>query len=112
MDLVLTALAFSIVSAMLACFALGWNIYRDVLLKPRLRVRCQIAETIGAVTLHLKFISISAVNHGLGRVICTTIRLRLVSVWRRLRRRVKYAQVLVANTNALSGTLPANTGRG
>jgi hypothetical protein len=37
-------IAVSSVAIVISLFALGWNIYRDIVLKPRFRVRLRIAD--------------------------------------------------------------------
>jgi hypothetical protein len=41
------ALGISFVSLVIASLSLGWNIYRDVVLKPRVRTRFQISKITG-----------------------------------------------------------------
>lgn len=42
------AICISIFSALIAGFALGWNIYRDVIIKPRLKARLQVCDIFSA----------------------------------------------------------------
>jgi hypothetical protein len=67
--------AFAVVSSFLALlvsvFSLGWNVYRDVILKPRLRVRFDASQLVGPDgNVGKPFLSLSIVNLGPGNVIC------------------------------------------
>ena len=62
------AILISVASVFVAALALGWNIYRDVVLKPRVRVRFHIASILGEQGRLGTYLSLSATNHGPGRV--------------------------------------------
>lgn len=65
MDKATLAIIVSAVSACVAFLSLGWNIYRDVILKPRLKVTFEVRQLfIPEVNTLSKFISISAANFG------------------------------------------------
>lgn len=106
MDATLTALTISFISLLLAGLSLGWNVYRDVVLKPRLRVRVQISAIVQPDLPSQTFLSITAVNHGPGRVTCSTIHAKTAPLWRRILRKVKHAAIIGDWTNPLSGKLP------
>ena len=42
------AIVISTISILLAAFALGWNVYRDLLLKSRLRVTFMLVDIVGS----------------------------------------------------------------
>jgi len=87
-------------------FALGWNVYRDVILKPRVKVSVAKATLImphGPNTDHL---TIKAVNHGPGQVRLNTIRFKRLSLFGRLLKRSQYGVIVHDYENPLSGTLP------
>lgn len=65
MDKATLAVIVSSVSAVIAGLSLGWNVYRDVILKPRLKVRFAIRKRFTpGINQMSKFISISATNLG------------------------------------------------
>jgi hypothetical protein len=110
MDANLTAIAISFVSLLFAGLSLGWNIYRDVILKPKMKVRFQISTIVtagGPAIPRPSFLNITAVNHGPGRVTCNMIHVRTAPLWRRLLRKIKHGVIIGDWTNPLSGKLPA-----
>ena len=65
MDKATLAIILSSVSAGIAGLSLGWNIYRDVVLKPRLKVKFAVRKLFTpGINQMSKFISISATNLG------------------------------------------------
>ena len=65
MDKATLALIISSISAVIAGLSLGWNIYRDIVLKPRLKVGFGVRQLFTPGTRHCsKFISLSATNFG------------------------------------------------
>jgi hypothetical protein len=83
----IAAVCISLVSACISLFSLGWNIYRDVILKPRLKVDLCFADAIphrtgnGTMALMTKreiktqstVIMLEAVNHGPGSIQCNSV---------------------------------------
>ena len=76
----------SVIAAMISATALGWNIYRDVILKPKLRVNIAFGNilnfadggnpgllTNSSTIRDNSLIAIEAVNEGPGQVKCTSI---------------------------------------
>ncbi len=106
MDIHLTALGISFISLLIASLSLGWNIYRDVVLKPRVRAGFQVSNIVGPGVPTRTFLSLSAVNHGPGRVTCNMIHVRTAPLWRRLLRRVRHGVIIGDWTNPLSARLP------
>jgi hypothetical protein len=105
----LAPISISLLALIVSAISLGWNIYRDVLLKPRVRVRLQMGQ------LHhptfdepVTSLILSATNHGPGPVKCITIKAKEAQWWRRLRHSVKHAVIMPDWTNPLSGKLPAS----
>ncbi len=101
------AILISIASACIAAFSLGWNIYRDVILKARLKV------TFSIKNIYMKgappgpdYIGISATNHGPGPVILNTIALRDSSLTKKLRKKERFAALNHDYENPLSSKLP------
>jgi len=67
-------IAISILSLFVAALALGWNIYRDLVLKPRLRVRFSVSKVaMQGVDEHPTFLRLSATNWGPGATVCNMI---------------------------------------
>jgi hypothetical protein len=82
------ALGLSLLACMASAFSLGWNVYRDVILKPRLKVEFGIRATLeelpegGLTESGPRFLLLAGVNHGPGDIVCTgaTVR-RNTFVW-------------------------------
>jgi len=104
----LIATVISIFSLVTSALALGWNIYRDVILKPRLKVQLAVCDivTVGS-RQSPRSIVLTATNFGPGPVQCTMIFLKRATLWARLTRAVKYAALVHDLDNPLSGKLPA-----
>ena len=65
MDKATLAIILSSISVGIAGLSLGWNIYRDVVLKPRLKVKFAVRKRFTPdINQMSKFISISATNLG------------------------------------------------
>ena len=65
MDKATLAIIVSSISVGIAGLSLGWNIYRDVVLKPRLKVKFAVRKLFTpGINQMSKFISISATNLG------------------------------------------------
>lgn len=90
MDKATIAIIVSAISASVACLSLGWNVYRDVILKPRLKVKFalrklftpgidNLSDDVDALS---KFISISASN--LGARFTTIQKIRIKSMKKEL----------------------------
>jgi hypothetical protein len=101
------AIAISLVSAFVAAISLGWNIYRDVILKPKVVVTLAIKNLISAGTPKSPdMVGISAVNHGPGSIIINSITLKETSVWKRILRKEQHAFLVHDYTNPYSDKLP------
>ncbi len=111
MDIHLTALGISFLAVVIAAFSLGWNVYRDVILKPNLRVHFQVSTIVtpGHPEIPQRtFLDITSVNHGPGQIVCSMIHVRLkTSLWRRLRRKPRQGVIPGVWTNPISGKLPS-----
>lgn len=102
--------AISLISLIVSGIALGWNVYRDVVLKARVRV------TVAVVRLVThgqragdgdQYVRIGVTNHGPGPVRIEIIVGQQAGIWRRLSRRVKHFVVISDYTNPLNPKLPA-----
>ncbi len=107
-DLILdnTPIIISSLALGTSIFALGWNIYRDVVLKPRLRVSFALCEIVGTPKHDTEFV-LSGVNFGPGPITCKMIQLCDRSLWRILLKKKKHAVIIHAYNNPLSSKLPA-----
>ena len=81
----------SILSVLIAGLSLGWNVYRDVIAKPRINVKFAVVGIhqdgpIGGKT----FISLQAVNMGPGQVTINMPHIRNTSLWKRITRKTQY----------------------
>jgi len=102
------AIYISFAALLLSALALGWNIYRDVILKPRLKVHIQISDIYHGGKQHGPYINISATNFGPGPIVCSSINVARKSILRFLgiRRRNKYAFVVSPYDNPYSTPIP------
>ncbi|MBI4257910.1 MAG: hypothetical protein HY619_03050 [Thaumarchaeota archaeon] len=68
-------IVISVVSLCIAAFSLGWNVYRDVVLKGRIRISLSIGNIVGPETeASPEMIFLSGVNLGPGKVTLDMIR--------------------------------------
>lgn len=82
------ALLISAISVLIALFALGWNIYRDVIIKPKVRVRFQLSVVVQEGDIpeeRKKTVSFFATNHGPGPVMIQGIALKTTKLFRKSR---------------------------
>ena len=87
------SLYISLAALVVSVFSLGWNFYRDVILKPRLKVETAISNVVQTGRDLQTFISISAVNLGPGTIICNGIlgkKRHLLRFWKRKNKRYFY----------------------
>lgn len=99
------ALVVSALSFLMAGAALGWNIYRDVILKARVKVRCSLIQVVGygqVLADAPRSLAIEATNHGPGPVILTMVAGTRAGLRRRLTRKVEYFFVLYDHRNPLN----------
>jgi len=107
------AIIISIISAAIAGLSLGWNIYRDIVLKAKVMIDFGIRVIIQHGNQHKpEFVNICATNHGPGVVNLGMVRMKNSSWWRWLFRREEYGVVIHDYQNPLSGQLPCKLGVG
>ena len=95
----------AVIALVVSSFSIFWNIYRDILLKARLKVKVQVSEMIQPrSTQRNSFIDITATNHGPGAITCESIYARRRALFRWLRPR--YLFIIPDYTNPLSTQLP------
>jgi hypothetical protein len=96
----------SIGALVLSAFSLGWNIYRDVILRPRLRVRFGIKQIAVNGKLSDALIILSGANYGPGQITCTGVISDKNSLARRFRRKWRRAFVIPDFAHPLCHKLP------
>lgn len=97
----------SLLALCIGAVSLGWNIYRDVVLKPRLKMRFSFSQILRpGFSKPLDTLVLSATNFGPGSINCSMIRLKEAPLWRRLLRQTKHAFMIYDYENPLSGKLP------
>jgi hypothetical protein len=101
------AIIISIASAAIAGLSLGWNIYRDVVLKGKVKIGFGVRMIIQQGNpARPEYVNIAATNHGPGSVRLSIVQMKDSSWWRWLLRKERYAVVIHDYTNPLSGKLP------
>lgn len=108
------AIIVSSISAAVSFFALGWNFYRDVVLKSRAMGSISISSIYHGSEKHGPFLSLTFVNLGPGKLHLESIYITKLSWLRFLGRRVakifgaesRYAHVMWDYTNEYSSKLP------
>lgn len=100
------AILISGLSFGVAALSLGWNIYRDVVLKPRAKVSVARVVVASEVMPRETKLKISAVNHGPGPVRLNIIRFMKSSIWCRLLGKWNHGFLIHDYRNPLSGQLP------
>jgi hypothetical protein len=101
------ALLISVGSMLVAATSLGWNIYRDVIRKPKLRITLMVGAVIFSREKHSDRVVITVTNFGPGKTHAKMLQLRKSSFWRRLFRQEQFAALLHDYEDSLSGRLPA-----
>lgn len=101
-------LVVSALSLGLAGLSLGWNIYRDVVLKPRAKVSIDHVVVAPPHAPRSQQLKISAVNHGPGIIRLNIIRFRHATFWQRIIRSWRHGVLLHDWENPLSGQLPTS----
>jgi hypothetical protein len=101
------ALLISFGSVLVAATSLGWNIYRDVIRKPKLRVTLMVGAIVYSSKDHSNRVVITITNFGPGKSQANMLQLRKSSLWRRLLRRQSFAAFIHDYEDPLSGRLPA-----
>ena len=101
METSIIAILVSLISVGVACLSFGWNIYRDIGLKPRLLVSFDVVF-LNVLNENLKYLSISGTNLGLVPTRVNGIALKESSIWKKL----KSGGVYPDFENPLSHKLP------
>lgn len=100
-------------SLFVAALALGWNIYRDVILKARIKVDIGVNVLISpGIEGKPKYIVLTITNFGPGDINLSMIQMKYAPLWRRILRKAKYAIIIHDYTNPLSAKLPIKLSAG
>ena len=105
MDTSTIAIIVSSISACITFLTLGWNIYRDIALNPRVSVRFNVVF-LPDYTGGLKYLSISGLNRGLVPTKVNGINVKEQSLSRWILKKTKYAAVNPDFENPLSHKIP------
>lgn len=100
------AIILSVFSICVAALSLGWNIYRDVILKPLLKVSIARVVVASGMAENSVKLMISGVNFGPGRVRLNIIRFMHSSILKRCFRKWKHGVLIHDYRNPISGQLP------
>jgi hypothetical protein len=100
------ALFISFGSLLIAAISLGWNVYRDVIRKPKLVIRLMVGAIIFSQDKHAERVVVTITNFGPGKSIAKMLQLRKTSWWRRLFRQQRFATLVHDYVDGLSGKLP------
>lgn len=113
MSVALAAIIISVFSVTVAATSLGWNIYRDIILKPKGKTTVSVVTVFGQGAQDSlageppQFIRLQTTNFGPGPMLLQTIVLRQVSLWRRIRRSIRNAVLIHDPLPGYGSTLPA-----
>lgn len=102
------AVLISLGSLLVAAVSLGWNVYRDVVRKPALRISLMVGLIMHSTFKeNLGRVVVSITNFGPGKTKAQMLQLRKTSWWRRLFRKQIFA-VLLPSDDPLGGKLPVS----
>jgi len=105
----LAPIGISILALFVSAFSIGWNIYRDVVLKAHLKVRFSLSELHHPTFKNpITTLILAATNFGPGQIRCCMIQLLTAPLWRRILRCPKHAVMFHDHSNPLSGKLPVS----
>src|SRR2546430_3429860 len=96
----------SIAALVISAFSLGWNSYRDVILKPRVRIQFGIRTVMVDGKLSDRMIYVSGVNYGPGPCACVGVVAEKKSLNRWLKNKWKTGFVVPDFANPLCTKLP------
>lgn len=101
------SLLISVFAVAVAALALGWNIYRDVILKAKVKVSLDIVDLLHPNFPDVpKYIRISVANFGPGRIRIMSINGMNAPWWKRILATKEYFFVM-PDSGPLSAKLPA-----
>jgi hypothetical protein len=101
------AILISSCSAVVAAISLGWNVYRDVVLKPKVVVKFYVGDVFVDGYDNLPtYLILEATNHGPGNINLSMIRMKNSSIWKTLTKSIVNG-VTFPDINPLGDQLPA-----
>ena len=108
------SLILSILSLVIAAFALGWNVYRDVVLKARCKVSISLVDLIEpGIGDRGSFVDISGINFGPGPLQVEAIVAKQSCLWDRLLKKEKFFFIIPPYPNGINReTLPKKIAEG
>ena len=107
------ALFISLISVLIASTSLGWNIYRDVVLKAKVDVFFAIVTIFHESLPHRpQYLNLKVTNFGPGVVNISMICAKESEWWRRLLRKTRHAVINADYINPMSSKLPAKIDMG
>ena len=114
MSLEIIAIIISVFSALLAVFSLGWNVYRDVVLKPIVKIHFAVKHALFVPKNPARpyqkgretFLAIDVTNFGPGSVRITAIFVIDTSLWKKIRRKEKVAIIKYSQEIGNGSKLP------
>ena len=86
----------------IAAFSLGWNVYRDVILKGKLKVNFMLADIVSVGSSAEARIVLSAVNMGPGTLNLQMIHSKNAPLWRILFRKIQHG--IITYDNPIDGS--------
>ena len=100
------AIIISLGAFIVASLSLGWNIYRDIMLKPKLKVSYRIMHGAGGRIHGKDMIIVNATNFGPTKTKLELIVFDQASLWKRIRRKKDHGFVMHDYLNPDSWKLP------
>ena len=101
----IVALVISCLSFVVSGISLGWNIYKEVYLRARVRTSFKLMIVMSESYRIWRF-CFSATNLGPGKVKMETPTAVKWSIWRKLRRNLEHIVIIYDYKHPLGGTLP------
>src|SRR5438876_7327122 len=114
----LFALCVSILALIASFFSLGWNIYRDVVLKPRLKVTFGIKSILAEREEHRlsqvgpTLLWLEGTNHGPGEIVCMGAVAKTESFIRSLFAKFPYGFIVPDHAHPYCSRLPCRVAVG
>ena len=100
------ALILGTVSIILASASLFWNIYRDILLRPRTRVTSRISSIHHGGKTYGPYVDITLVNKGPGKVVIDNIVMKEACIKNLLARQPRFAVIIYDYENMYNPKMP------
>lgn len=96
----------SILALIISGISILWNIYRDLILKGKIKTRVQISSLMQVGQTIGTYIDVTGVNHGPGPITCESVFTK-TSLWRRwIKGEKKYGYVFPDSANPFTDKLP------